>query len=268
MWLWSFILSLMKIISWNVNSVRARIENIKNYIKDSDPDILFLQEIKTQNENFPSEEFKNLGYVSYVFGQKSYNGVAIISKNELNNINLNFIKDDLKQSRIITADLKFKKKIIVLVNIYVPNGNPVDTEKYEYKKTWLKKFISNIKKNIQRKTNILIAGDFNIIPEEIDVHDFKRYENDALGRLEIRKKYRELINLGFKDVYRLKNKTKQEYTFWDYFAGSWQKNYGMRIDHFLLSNNLIENVKSIKINKKPRSKEKPSDHTPIELEII
>ncbi len=258
----------MKIISWNVNSVRARIENIKNYIKDSDPDILLLQEIKTQNENFPTDEFKNLGYVSYVFGQKSYNGVAIISKNELNNINLNFIKDDLKQSRIITADLKFKKKIIVLVNIYVPNGNPVDTEKYEYKKTWLKKFINNIKKNIQKKTNILIAGDFNIIPEEIDVHDFRRYENDALGRLEIRKKYRELINLGFKDVYRLKNKTKQEYTFWDYFAGSWQKNYGMRIDHFLLSNNLIENVKSIKINKKPRSKEKPSDHTPIELEII
>ena len=268
MWLWSFILSLMKIISWNVNSVRARIENIKNYIKDSDPDILLLQEIKTQNDNFPTDEFKNLGYVSYVFGQKSYNGVAIISKNKLNNINLNFINDDLKQSRIITADLKFKKKIIVLVNIYVPNGNPVDTEKYEYKKTWLKKFINNIKKNVQKKSNILIAGDFNIIPEEIDVHDFKRYENDALGRLEIRKKYRELINLGFKDVYRLKNKTKQEYTFWDYFAGSWQKNYGMRIDHFLLSNNLIENVKSIKINKKPRSKEKPSDHTPIELEII
>ena len=103
---------------------------------------------------------------------------------------------------------------------------------------------------------------------EIDVYDFKRYENDALGRLEIRKKYRELINLGFKDVYRLKNKTKQEYTFWDYFAGSWQKNYGMRIDHFLLSNSLVENVKSININKKPRSKEKPSDHTPIELEII
>ena len=258
----------MLISSWNVNSVRARIENIKNYIKDSDPDILLLQEIKTQNENFPNDEFKNLGYVSYVFGQKSYNGVAIISKNELNNININFIKDNLKQSRIIVAELKFNKKIIDLVNIYVPNGNPVDTEKYEYKKEWLKKFINNIKKKLQKNSNMLIAGDFNIIPEEIDVHDFKRYENDALGRLEIRKKYRELINLGFIDVYRFKNKAKQEYTFWDYFAGSWQKNYGMRIDHFLLSNNLIENVKSIKINKKPRSKEKPSDHTPIELEII
>jgi exodeoxyribonuclease-3 len=248
--------------------VRARIENIKNYIKDSTPDVLLLQEIKTQNENFPNDEFKNLGYTSYVFGQKSYNGVAIISKHKLDNTNNNFIKDDLNQSRIITAELKLKKKKIELINIYVPNGNPVDTEKYEYKKSWLKKFITNVKKKIQNNSNILIAGDFNIIPEEIDVHDFKRYENDALGRLEIRKKFRELINLGFKDVYRFKNKTKQEYTFWDYFAGSWQKNYGMRIDHFLLSNGLIENIKSININRKPRSREKPSDHTPIELEII
>jgi len=258
----------MKIISWNVNSVRARIENIKNYIKDTDPDVLLLQEIKTQNENFPNDDFKKLDYVSYVFGQKSYNGVAIISKHKLDNVNNSFIKDDLNQSRVITAELKLKKKKIELINIYVPNGNPVDTDKYEYKKNWLKKFIINIKKKIQKNSNILIAGDFNIIPEELDVHDFKRYENDALGRLEIRKKYRELINLGFKDVYRFKNKTKQEYTFWDYFAGSWQKNYGMRIDHFLVSNNLIENIKSININKKPRSKEKPSDHTPIELEII
>ena len=266
--LWSFFFRIMKIISWNVNSVRARIENIINYIKDTSPDVLLLQEIKTQNENFPKDEFKKLGYISYVFGQKSYNGVAIISKYELKNINNSFIKDDLKQSRIISAELKLKKKMIELINIYVPNGNPVDTEKYEYKKEWLKRFINNIKKKVQKNLNILIAGDFNIIPEEIDVHDFKRYENDALGRLEIRKRYRELLNLGFKDVYRFKNKTKQEYTFWDYFAGSWQKNYGMRIDHFLLSNNLIENIKSININKKPRSKEKPSDHTPIELEII
>ena len=268
MWLRSFFFSLMRLTSWNVNSVRARITNILEYIKESSPDILFLQEIKTQDESFPYEDFKNIGYNSYVFGQKSYNGVAIISKQELEKINNSFIKDDLKQSRIITAELKLKKKKIELINIYDPNGNPVDTEKYEYKKEWLKKFISGVKKETQKNSNILIAGDFNIIPEEIDVHDFKRYENDALGRLEIRKKYRELINLGFIDVYRLRNKTKQEYTFWDYFAGSWQKNYGMRIDHFLLSNSLIENIKSIKINKKPRSKEKPSDHTPIELEII
>lgn len=257
----------MKIISWNVNSVRARIANIIDYIKDNAPDILLLQEIKTQNENFPVKDFQEFGYKSHIHGQKSYNGVAIISKPELNNINTNFIKDDLNQSRIITAEINLDRKKIELINIYVPNGNPVGTEKYEYKKKWLKKFISTVKKKLNKNPNLLIAGDFNIIPEEIDVHDFKRYENDALGKLEIRKKYRELINLGFKDIYRLYNKKKQEFTFWDYFAGSWQKNYGMRIDHFLLSNNLIENVKSININKTPRSKVKPSDHTPVELKI-
>jgi exodeoxyribonuclease III len=257
----------MKIISWNVNSVRARIENILDYIKDSNPDILLLQEIKTQEETFPKDVFKNIGYESYVFGQKSYNGVAIVSKLKVDNINNNFIKDELQQSRIITGEITLGIKKIDLINIYVPNGNPVDTEKYKYKINWLKKFINNIKKRLIKNSNLLIAGDFNIIPTEIDVHDFNRYENDALGRLEIRKKYRELINLGFKDIYRHINKKKQEYTFWDYFAGSWQKNYGMRIDHFLLTNNLIENVSSVNINKKPRSKMKPSDHTPIELII-
>ena len=257
----------MKIVSWNVNSVRARINNIIHYMKEVNPEILLLQEIKTQDQNFPYEDFKKIGYISYVFGQKSYNGVAIISKFEVKNISKEFIKDDLKQSRVISGQVQLLKKKIDLVNIYVPNGNPVETEKYDYKKKWLKKFNNNIKKKLLKNSNILIAGDFNIIPEEIDVYDFKRYENDALAKLEIRKKFRELINLGFVDVYRFKNKTRQEYTFWDYFAGSWQKNYGMRIDHFLLSNNLIENISSININKKPRSQLKPSDHTPIELEI-
>ena len=259
----------MKIISWNVNSVRARIENIKNYIKDSSPDVLLLQEIKTQNENFPSTEFENLGYISHVFGQKSYNGVAIISKSKLKKVKTDFIKDELKQSRIITGELSINlKKKIELINIYVPNGNPIDTEKYIYKKIWLDLFLKNIKRDLKKNPNIIISGDFNIIPEEIDAYDSKRYENDALFKLEIRKKYRELINLGFQDVYRFYNKTKQEYTYWDYFAGSWQKNYGLRIDHFLVSKNIIENLNSININKKPRSKLKPSDHTPIELEII
>tara|TARA_S200000501_G_scaffold140271_1_gene132602 strand:- start:885 stop:1661 length:777 start_codon:yes stop_codon:yes gene_type:complete len=258
----------MKIISWNVNSVRARLVNILDYIKDASPDILLLQEIKTQDENFPYDDFKKIGYESHVFGQKSYNGVAILSKVQVTNVSRKFIKDDLKQSRVITGEILVGKKKIELINIYVPNGNPVETKKYDYKKNWLKKLISNIKIKLSKSSNLLIAGDFNIIPEEIDVHDFKRYENDALGKLEIRKKFRELINLGFVDVYRYFNKNKQEYTFWDYFAGSWQKNNGMRIDHFLVTNNFVQNLKSININKKPRSKTKPSDHTPIELEII
>ena len=257
----------MIISSWNVNSVRARIENIKSYLLKYKPDILMMQEIKTEDLNFPYDDFSSMDYESHVFGQKSYNGVAIICKNKLKNVKTDLIKDKLKQSRIISAEFEYKKKNIQLINIYTPNGNPVDTEKYDYKKNWLKKFISIIKKEIHKNPNVLIAGDFNIIPEELDVYDFKRYENDALGKLEIRKKFRELLNLGFKDVYRTKNNNKQEYTFWDYFAGSWQKNYGMRIDHFLSSNNLLNNIVSININKNPRSKIKPSDHTPIELEI-
>ena len=183
----------MKIISWNVNSVRARIENIINYIKDSNPDILFLQEIKTQNENFPSETFKEHGYSSYVFGQKSYNGVAFLSKSKIENVKNDFVKDKLKQSRIITGEIGLNKKKTKLINIYIPNGNPVETEKYEYKKNWLASFIKKVKKELNENSNLIISGDFNIIPEEIDVYDYKRYENDALFRLEIRKKYREDI---------------------------------------------------------------------------
>ena len=149
----------------------------------------------------------------------------------------------------------------------MPNGNPVNTEKYTYKNNWLTKFLKSIKKNLTLNKNIIIAGDFNIIPDEIDVHNHEKYLNDALFKIEIRKFYRELLNYGFKDIYRFLNKDKQEYTFWDYMAGSFQKNNGMRIDHFLITDNLIENIKTIKINKKPRSKPKPSDHTPIELEL-
>ena len=257
----------MRISSWNVNSVRARLENVLDYLKKQKPDILMLQEIKAQEINFPSESFKKIGYKSHIFGQKSYNGVAFLSKVDISNVSTKFINDPLSQARIIYGTISLKKKEIILINIYVPNGNPVESEKYDYKKKWLNLFVDKITETLKENKNIIISGDFNIIPEEIDVYNFKRYENDALGKLEIRKKFRELLNLGFIDVYRFKNKNKQEFTFWDYFSSSWQKNYGMRIDHFLLSNSLIDQVKSININKKPRSKTKPSDHTPIELEI-
>ncbi len=257
----------MKISSWNVNSVRARIENILSYLKISNADILLIQEIKTENKNFPIKEFKDAGYESYVFGQKSYNGVAFLSKKKINNINIKFFKDKNNQSRIIVGEIKDQSKIIKLINIYVPNGNPVGTDKYEYKKDWYNSFIKKVKKTLEENQNIIIGGDFNVIPDDIDVYDYKKYTDDALFKLEIRKKFRELINLGFQDVYRYINKNKIEYTFWDYMSGSWQKNHGMRIDHFLVSNNLLNNIKSININKIPRSKIKPSDHTPIELEI-
>ncbi len=257
----------MKVSSWNVNSVRARITNVLNYLKTSKPDILLIQEIKTEEKNFPFSDFKNLGYKSHVFGQKSYNGVAFITKINISKIDIQFIKDKNNQSRIIVGEIKNKSKIIKLINIYVPNGNPINTEKYEYKKEWYDSFTRKVKKTLIENENIIIGGDLNVIPEKIDVYDYKKYENDALFKLEIRKKFRELINLGLHDVYRLFNNDKHEYTFWDYMAGAWQKNQGMRIDHFLISNNLLSNIKNVNIDKKPRSKIKPSDHTPIEIEL-
>jgi len=257
----------MLISSWNVNSVRARIENIKSYLLKYKPDILMMQEIKTEDVNFPYDDFSSMDYESYVFGQKSYNGVAIISKSKLKNIRTDLIKDKLKQSRIISAEVEYKKKNIQLINIYTPNGNPVDTEKYDYKKKWLDDLIKQLKSLSKKNSNIILAGDFNIIPAAEDVYNPKGFEDDALFRLEIRKKLREMINLGFNDSYRHFYETKEGYTFWDYMRGAWQKNNGMRIDHFLVSNSLIDQIKSININKDPRGREKPSDHTPIEIKL-
>jgi len=257
----------MIISSWNVNSVRARILNIKEYLKKFSPDIVMIQEIKTEDKTYPYDDLNSTGYKSYVFGQKAYNGVAILSKNELTNIQTDIFKDKLKQSRIITADINYKKKMIKLINIYTPNGNPVDTEKYTYKKYWLDNLIKSLKSILKKNKNVMIGGDFNIIPAAEDVHNPKSYENDALFRLEIRKKLREIINLGFHDAYRYIHPEKEGYTFWDYTSGAWPKNNGMRIDHFLVSDVLINSIKDIKINKYPRGREKPSDHTPIEIEL-
>ncbi len=257
----------MIISSWNVNSVRARIENIKSYLLKYKPHVVMMQEIKTEDVNFPYDVFSSMDYESHVFGQKSYNGVAIISKGKLKNIKTDLIKDKLKQSRIISAELEHKKKNIQLINIYTPNGNPVDTEKYDYKKKWLDDLIKQLKTLTKKNQNIILGGDFNIIPTAEDVYNPKSFEDDALFRLEIRKKLREMINLGFNDVYRHFNETKEGYTFWDYMRGAWQKNNGMRIDHFLVSNSLIDQVKGININKDPRGREKPSDHTPIEITL-
>ena len=178
----------MIISSWNVNSVRARIENIKSYLLKYKPDIVMMQEIKTEDVNFPYDDFSAMDYESHVFGQKSYNGVAIISKGKLKNVKTNLIKDKLKQSRIISAELEYKKKNIQLINIYTPNGNPVDTDKYKYKKQWLDDLIKQLKSLSKKNSNIILAGDFNIIPAPEDVYNPKSFEDDALFRLEIRKK--------------------------------------------------------------------------------
>ena len=257
----------MKIITWNVNSIRARIEILKDYLKLNSPDLVLLQEIKTEEVNYPFNEIKKLGYISYVSGQKSYNGVSILSKKKLNSVKKNLSGDKIKQARIITAKTKIKNNNIEIINIYIPNGNPVNTDKYTYKLSWMDLFIKEVERKIKKGEKLIIGGDFNVIPESIDVHNPEKYEKDALFKLEIRKKFRMLLNLGLHDVYRYFFKDKQEYTFWDYTSGSWPKDHGMRIDHFLVSNEILNNIKAIRINKKPRSKIKPSDHTPLEMEI-
>ena len=258
----------MKISTWNVNSIRARIDNIKLYLSSSKPDIVLLQEIKTQEETYPFDEIKKLGYISYVSGQKSYNGVAILSKKKINDIDISLPGDSVKQARIISAKIQVKKKEINLINIYVPNGNPVDTEKYFYKVKWLDLLIKYLQKKIKNEESILVCGDFNIIPEDVDVYAPEKYENDALFRIEIRKKYRQIINLGFTDTFRLFNKKQDNYTFWDYTSGSWQKNNGLRIDHLLATNNLIDQISKVEIKKNIRKQTKPSDHVPVECTFI
>ena len=163
----------MIVSSWNVNSVRARIENIIEYIKKFSPDVLMMQEIKTPDDTYPYDDIKSLKYENYVFGQKSYNGVAIVSKKKLSNIKNDIFNDKLKQSRIITADIKHKSKNIQIINIYTPNGNPVDTEKYDYKIYWLDSLIKTLKKLLKQNENIIIGGDFNIITAAEDVHNPK-----------------------------------------------------------------------------------------------
>ena len=178
----------MLITSWNVNSVRARIENIKEYLKKFSPDVMMMQEIKTEDPAFPYDNFSSLDYECHVFGQKSYNGVAIISKHKLENVRIDLIKDRLKQSRIISAEVKHKKKNIQIINIYTPNSNPVDTEKYSYKKEWLDNLIKQLKTLLKKNENIILGGDFNILPTAEDAYNIKVFEDDALYRLEIRKK--------------------------------------------------------------------------------
>ena len=252
----------MILASWNINSVRIRTNQVIDYLKKKKIDILVLQEIKTEDQNFPHDDFKNEGYYSYSSGQKSYNGVAIISKKKLKVSSSDF-KDPLNQSRYISAEIEYKKKIFSLISIYLPNGNPVNTDKYEYKKKWMDLFEKFIKTKFKKNKNIIITGDFNVIPSEEDVDNPEGWSNDALFKLEIRKKFRSLLTIGFKDGFRLFNKEAKQYTFWDYQQGSWQRNKGLRIDHYLISDNMVDSLKVIEIYKFTRDNERPSDHVPI-----
>jgi len=261
----------MKITTWNVNSVNARIDHLVKFIKIDQSDIYLLQELKCTNENFPYEQIKNLGYYSNVNGQKAWNGVAILSKDPLIILNHkipNYTED--VNSRFIETEIihkSFKKKIR-LINIYLPNGNPIESDKFDYKIKWMKKFNDYIINLYHDNNPLIIGGDFNIIPTDEDVYSPENFKNDACTHPKSREIYRKLINIGLTDAVKYFIKGKTNWTFWGYRGGGWQKGNGLRIDHFLTSSEITDIIKNVKIDRKPRGWEKASDHTPVSLELI
>lgn len=252
----------MKIVSWNVNSIKARHDHVVRYLDECKPDVLMIQELK--GLEFPAETFEKLDYHTHAVCQKAYNGAAIISKHPIDVIYEALPGDDSdEQARYIEAIINDTR----LINIYLPNGNPVPGDKYDYKLGWMERLYNHLKSHTDNDTPFIIGGDFNVIPEDKDCHDAKAWEGDALFRPETHKAYRSLLNLGLTEAFRVFDTRPGLYTFWDYQAGAWQKDNGIRIDHFLLSPTMADRLQSCTINKAPRGWDKPSDHTPIEIII-
>ena len=259
----------MKIATWNVNSVKARLPNIIEWLRSAQPDVLLLQEIKVSEENFPSLEFQDLGYNSAVHGQKAYNGVAILSKKPLTEIRTGLPDDEKdEQSRYIECCIKLDRNINLRISsIYLPNGNPVETDKFNYKIKWMERLISHAKSLLEKEELIILGGDYNVIPTDDDCYHPMIWNNDALGRPEIRSRFRTLVNLGFTEAWRSLHRETHVYSFWDYQAGAWQKDNGVRIDHLLLSPQAADLLGNCEIDKNPRGQKKASDHTPVWCEL-
>ncbi len=252
----------MKIVSWNVNSIKARLEHVKKFLTESAPDVLMVQELK--GLEFPAAELEDLGYKSEAITQKAYNGVAVFSRTPITVIHDKLPGDKTdEQARYI----EFETAGLRLINIYLPNGNPVDTEKFTYKLGWMERLYQHLKHLRENNISFAIGGDFNVIPEGKDCYDPSRWQGDALFHPETRKVFRKILNLGLTDAFRVHNTKAGDYTFWDYQRGAWQQGHGIRIDHFLLCPELTGRMTSCTIDTAPRGWDKPSDHTPIILEI-
>ena len=250
---------MFKVASWNLNSVRSRLPHVTSWLKVHEPDVLLLQELK--GTEFPSEDFKSLGYESVAVTQKAYNGVAILSRHQIKTIATALVGDD---SDIHARFLEVIIRDIRIVNIYLPNGNPVGGEKFLYKLAWMDRLIQQMVRWKNDAVPTLIGGDFNVIPEDIDCHKPASWIHDALFQPEPRARYRAMLDMGYTDAFRTLHVDETgQFTFWDYFRQAFQNNRGIRIDHFLLSPALANRLESCEIDKVPRGQEKPSDHTPI-----
>ena len=257
----------MKIATWNVNSLNVRLPHVISWLTENQPDVLCLQETKQVNEKFEHDAFSAIGYHSYHNGQKTYNGVAIISKKELNNINFNLPNFEDPQKRIISGILTNNNESIYIVSAYIPNGQAVDSDKFIYKMNWLNKFSEWVEKLTKKYDEIILTGDFNIAPEDNDCHDPDAWIGQNLVSPSEREAFKNIIKIGFHDSYRKINPDLKEYSWWDYRMAGFRRNLGMRIDHILVSTKMVPNITNSYIDKKPRKLERPSDHTPVVTEI-
>ena len=257
----------VKIASFNINGIKARANALMTWLRDAQPDVALLQEIKSVSENFPSDLFKDLGYNVVVNGQKSFNGVAILSKLPIEDIVTRLPGDsEDDQARWLEVTIVGNQAIRVC-NLYLPNGNPTPGPKYDYKLSWMRRLHEKAKELIDSEIPAFMAGDYNIIPQAEDAANIGAWEQDALFLPESRAEFRKILNLGFTDAFRAKHNGSGHYSFWDYQAGAWDRDDGIRIDHFLLTPQCADLLKNCQIDKHIRSKEKPSDHVPIWIEL-
>jgi len=260
----------LKIATWNINGIKARLQLVLDWLGETRPDIACLQEIKTVDENFPTQEFEDAGYNVATHGQKSYNGVAILSRLPLEDVTPGLPGDaEDEQARYLEAVVMTQTGALRVASIYLPNGNPVESDKFPYKLAWMERLQAKAATLLAHEDPVALLGDYNAIPQNTDVHDAAAWEGDALFRAETRERFRTMCNLGFTDAITQVNPRGHQYTFWDFQRGAWAKDHGIRIDHILLSPQAADRLCAAGIDKMMRDRERPSDHVPVwaELEI-
>ena len=262
----------MKIASWNINGIKARLDNLVIWLAESQPDIACLQEIKSVDETFPREAIENAGYHVETHGQKGFNGVALLSRIPPDEVNRGLPElspgdEPDEQARFIEGVYSVEGGVVRVVSLYLPNGNPVDTEKFPYKIKWMERLERWAAERLLLEEPLVLAGDYNVIPEPFDCHDPLVWQGDALFRDETRSAFRRLENIGFTEAVRNSTDADKIYSFWDYQAGAWPKNNGIRIDHLMLSPEAADRLVSTDIEKHVRAWEKPSDHVPVVAQL-
>ncbi len=259
----------MKISTWNINGSRARIDSLTRWLGEAKPDVVCLQEIKTVDEGFPREPIEALGYNVAVHGQKGFHGVAILSLRPFDEVTPRLPGDDSDEhSRYLEAVISSGDGGAVRVAaIYLPNGNPIGTDKFTYKLAWMERLHRHVAGLMQHEEALVLAGDFNVIAQPDDAHDPAAWLGDALYQPESRAAFRRLCHLGLTDAIKATHPGGGHYTFWDYQAGAWAKDHGIRIDHLLLSPQAADRLRAAGIDRKTRGWEKPSDHVPVWIEL-